>query len=87
MPDKKIGAASDMTPEEMAQVQAWLAEMPEPDLTDPDNPEWTEEDFARAVRVEDLPEPERLMILRAFPKTRERLRALGRLPPGFDDET
>lgn len=25
-----------------------LAELPEPDLTDPDNPEWTEEMFARA---------------------------------------
>jgi uncharacterized protein (DUF4415 family) len=26
----------------------WLKSQPEPDLTDPDNPEWTEEDFARA---------------------------------------
>ena len=29
---------------------------PEPDLTDPDNPEWTEEDFARAKPPEAFPE-------------------------------
>ena len=47
-----------------------LAQMPEPDLTDPDNPEWTEEDFARALPAEALP-PE---ILAAFPRTAARLR-------------
>jgi len=41
---------------------------PAPDLTDPDNPEWTAEDFARAQGPESLP-PE---ILAAFPKTRGR---------------
>jgi uncharacterized protein (DUF4415 family) len=46
--------------------------LPEPDLTDPDNPEWTEEDFARAKSPEDLPEAEREMIYAAFPKTRRR---------------
>lgn len=32
------------------------AELPEPDLSDPDNPEWTEEDFARARPISDFPE-------------------------------
>ena len=40
----------------------------EVDLTDPDNPEWTDADFARAVGPESLP-PE---VLAAFPKTRIR---------------
>ena len=39
--------------------------LPEPDLTDPDNPEWTEADFARAVGPEALSDIE----LAAFPKT------------------
>jgi uncharacterized protein (DUF4415 family) len=29
-------------------MEAKLAALPEPDLTDPDNPEWTEETFTRA---------------------------------------
>lgn len=37
----------------------------EPDLTDPDNPEWTEEDFAKALRPEQFPE----YIFEAFPNT------------------
>lgn len=40
----------------------------EVDLSDPENPEWTTEDFARAVGSENLP-PE---VLAAFPKTRVR---------------
>lgn len=40
----------------------------EPDLTDPDNPEWTTEDFARAQGPKRLPES----VLAAFPKTRRR---------------
>ena len=40
----------------------------EVDLSDPENPEWTAEDFARAVGPESLP-PE---VLAAFPKTRLR---------------
>lgn len=50
------------------------------DLTDPDNPEWTEEDFARATRVEDLPPDELAIILRAFPKTKAYLTRIGRPP-------
>jgi uncharacterized protein (DUF4415 family) len=53
-------------------IRQMLRELPEPDLTDPDNPEWTEEDFARAVKVEDLPEAEREMIYAAFPNTPRR---------------
>lgn len=52
------------------ELEARIAAQPEPDLTDPDNPEWTEEDFARAQGPETLP-PE---ILAAFPRTAERVR-------------
>lgn len=38
----------------------------EPDLTDEDNPEWTEADFARALPATALPPH----ILAAFPRTR-----------------
>ncbi|HTI66534.1 MAG TPA: BrnA antitoxin family protein [Caulobacteraceae bacterium] len=45
-----------------------LAAAPEPDLTDPDNPEWTDEDFARALGPESLSPAE----LAAFPRTKVR---------------
>tara|TARA_R110002051_G_scaffold318939_1_gene402135 strand:- start:76 stop:366 length:291 start_codon:yes stop_codon:yes gene_type:complete len=38
------------------------------DLNDPENPEWTAKDFARAVGPESLPAE----VLAAFPKTRVR---------------
>jgi uncharacterized protein (DUF4415 family) len=38
----------------------------EPDLTDPENPEWTEADFAKAKGPESLP----AHVLAAFPRTR-----------------
>ena len=37
----------------------------EPDLSDPDNPEWTEDDFAKALRPEQFPEH----IFETFPRT------------------
>jgi len=37
-------------------------------IDDIDNPEWTEEDFAKALGPEDLPD----CVLAAFPKTRGR---------------
>jgi uncharacterized protein (DUF4415 family) len=37
----------------------------EPILTDPDNPEWTEEDFSRARPLSDFPQ-----LAAAFPKSR-----------------
>ncbi len=40
---------------------------PNPEMTDEDNPEWTEEMFARAMRIGDLPEGHR-----------QTLRAVGR---------
>ena len=43
---------------------------------DPDNPEWTEEDFARAEGPEALSEVE----LDAFPLTRARLRGAQKAP-------
>lgn len=49
-----------------------MAELPEPDLTDPDNPEWTDEMFARAVRVDDMPPQLQAAILAAFPRTKLR---------------
>ena len=55
------------------EMERWIASQPEPDLTDPDNPEWTEDDFARALGPESLP-PE---VLAAFPNT---LKRLGRPP-------
>lgn len=49
---------------------------PEPDLTDPDNPEWTAADFQRAVGPEGLSEVE----LAAFPRTRTRGRPRSEAP-------
>lgn len=49
-----------------------------PVLFDEDNPEWTEEDFARAEGPEALSEIE----LAAFPKTKNR----GGRPPGSDKQ-
>jgi uncharacterized protein (DUF4415 family) len=37
-------------------VEERLAALPEPELDDPDNPEWTDEDFARARPLSDFPE-------------------------------
>ena len=45
-----------------------MASRPPVDLTDPDNPEWTEADFARAHGPETLSAVE----LAAFPRTRVR---------------
>ena len=53
---------------EITAIEARMKDLPEPDLTDPDNPEWTEADFARAQGPESLP-PE---VLAAFPRTRGR---------------
>lgn len=62
-------------------LDARLAALPEPDLDDPDNPEWTAEDFARAVPVEQL-EPElKAVILAAFPRTAAALAAKQGRPP------
>ncbi len=57
------------------EIEARMAALPEPDLTDPDNPEWTEEDFARAVGPEALLPEE----LAAFPRTAARLRGRPKL--------
>ena len=51
------------------------------EIDDPDNPEWTAEDFARAVPVEEL-EPElKAVILAAFPRTAAALAAKRGRPP------
>ena len=54
------------TATEITDSEAGLKALPEPALDDPDNPEWTMADFARAVGPEALSELE----LAAFPKTR-----------------
>jgi uncharacterized protein (DUF4415 family) len=56
-------------------IEARMAAQPDPDLTDPDNPEWTEEDFARAKGPESLSPAE----LAAFPRTLARLRGRPKL--------
>jgi uncharacterized protein (DUF4415 family) len=61
-----------MSPEDRRKIEARMAELPEPDLTDPDNPEWTEETFARAVAPDDLPPRLQAAILTAFPRTKLR---------------
>ena len=55
-----------LTKAELASIEARMKELPDPDLDDPDNPEWTAEDFARARPASELP-PE---ILALFPNTR-----------------
>jgi uncharacterized protein (DUF4415 family) len=45
---------------------------PPPDLTDPDNPEWTEADFARARPAHEVLPP---AVLAQFPNARGRPRA------------
>ena len=41
-------------------------------IDDPDNPEWTDEDFERAQFVEDLSPEMQAIILATFPKTKLR---------------
>jgi hypothetical protein len=53
---------------ETERIKAALMNLPEPDLSDPENPEWTEEDFARADGPEALPRA----ALEAFPNTKKR---------------
>lgn len=60
-----------LTSQDIAAIEARLQALPEPDLTDPDNPEWTEADFARARGPEALSAAE----LAAFPNSRGRPRS------------
>jgi len=57
-----------LSPAEIEAIERRLAALPEPDLSDPENPEWTEADFARARGPESLPAKVRA----AFPNTRPR---------------
>jgi len=59
------------------EIEARLASMPEPDLTDPDNPEWSDADFGRARPPEEALPPE---VLAAFPQTVARLRGRQKAP-------
>ena len=60
--------SAKLSPEEIEAIERRLSVLPEPDLTDADNPEWTEADFAKAQGPEALSAVE----LTAFPKTRGR---------------
>ena len=53
-------------------IYARMLEQPDPALDDPDNPEWTAEDFARSEGPESLSPAE----LAAFPNTLARVRGL-----------
>ncbi len=66
-----------MSPEERRRIEERMAALPEPDLTDPDNPEWTEETFARARAQEHLLPPE---VLAFAPHVAARVRGLQRTP-------
>ena len=48
----------------------------EPDLTDPENPEWTAEDFARALKPEDFPD----WVFETFPNTPRPVRGAQKSP-------
>jgi uncharacterized protein (DUF4415 family) len=61
---------SKLSKAEVQEIERRLAALPDPDMTDPDNPEWTEEDFAKARDAEPLP-PE---VIAAFGKKRGRPR-------------
>lgn len=63
-----------MSPEQEAML-ARIEALPEPDLDDPDNPEWTKDDFARARPIEEVLPMD--VIAAAFPNT---LKRLGRPP-------
>lgn len=54
-----------LTMAEIAAIEIQMKALPDPALDDPDNPEWTEADFARAVGPEALSYLE----LAAFPNT------------------
>ena len=60
-----------------SEMETRIASMPEPDLSDADNPEWTEADFRRARPPEEALPPE---ILAAFPRTVARLRGRQKAP-------
>ena len=57
------------------------------DLSDPDNPEWTDGDVARAVPVEDLPEDVKAALpqFRAQRDASEKVRVTIRLSPEVVD--
>lgn len=54
-----------------------IKSLPEPDLDDPDNPEWTKADFAGARAPEEALPPE---VLAAFPRTAARVRGRQKAP-------
>ena len=60
-----------------SEMEARIVSVPEPDLSDPDNPEWTDADFRRARPPEDVLPPE---VLAAFPRTVARLRGPQKAP-------
>lgn len=62
------------TDEEIARSLELMAADPRPEVDDPDNPEWTDEMWARARPPEEVLPPE---VLAAFPNTKRRGRPAG----------
>lgn len=60
----------DLTEAERRAIAARRHEMPTGPVDDPDNPEWTAEDFRKAKRIDELAPAQRAAIQAAFPKTK-----------------
>ena len=68
MPSKKLQGFEEFTPDELKQMA-----FDDDDIVfDDDNPEWTEERWAKAQSIDELPADLRDRILAAFPKTKGR---------------
>jgi uncharacterized protein (DUF4415 family) len=59
---------SKLTKAGIEAVDRTMRRLPEPDLTDPDNPEWTAADFARAKPLASLPAPLRAKLKGGRPR-------------------
>lgn len=63
-----------LTESEIAHIESNLDQLPASEVDDPDNPEWTDEMWARARPPEEVLPPE---VLAAFPNTKRRGRPAG----------
>jgi uncharacterized protein (DUF4415 family) len=68
MPSKKLQGFEEFTLDELKQ----MAFEDDDIVFDDDNPEWTEERWAKAQSIDELPSDLRAKVLAAFPKTRVR---------------
>ena len=49
-----------------------MPKRPDPEMIDDENPEWTEEDFARAKRLSDLPEEHQRVLKGIMEQSRQK---------------